>query len=161
MPNRRHFFEQTDRELARCRRHTRPLSLILFDLDDFKSVNDIHGHAAGDAAIRAVGDLCSRIQRRHDFVARIGGEEFTVVLPETELDGAVTVAERLRRELEGMPIPEGGDSVYVTASLGVTEACTETDNVETFLARADRGAYRAKRSGRNRVAMEKPVQETD
>jgi diguanylate cyclase (GGDEF)-like protein/PAS domain S-box-containing protein len=161
MPNRRHFFEQTDRELARCRRHTQPLSLILFDLDDFKSVNDVHGHAAGDAVIRAVGELFSRIQRRYDFVARIGGEEFTVVLPETDLDGAVTVAERLRRELERMPIPESGDSVSVTASLGVTEARPTTDNVETFLARADRALYSAKRSGRNCIAIENPGQETD
>ena len=158
MPNRRHFFEQVDRELARCRRHARPLSLILFDLDDFKSVNDTRGHAAGDAVIRAVGDLCGRIQRRHDFAARIGGEEFVVLLPETDLDGAAIVAERLRCELEHMPIPESGDSLYVTASFGVAEASAETDTVETFLARADRALYSAKHSGRNGVTIETPAQ---
>ena len=157
MPNRRHFFEQTDRELARCRRHARPLSLILFDLDDFKSLNDSRGHAAGDAVIRAVGELCGRSQRRHDLAARIGGEEFTVLLPETNLDGAAIVAERLRCELEHMPIAESGDSLDVTASFGVTEASAETDNVETFLARADRALYSAKRGGRNRVTIETPA----
>ena len=160
MPNRRHFFEQTGRELARCRRHARPLSLILFDLDHFKSVNDSRGHAAGDAVIRAVGDLCGRSQRGHDFAARIGGEEFTVLLPETDLDGAAIVAERLRRALEHMPLAESGDSFCVTASFGVTEASAETDSVETLLARADRALYSAKRAGRNRVTIEGPVQET-
>ena len=158
MANRRHFFEQADRELARCRRHVRPLSLILFDLDDFKSVNDTRGHSAGDAVIRAVGDLCGRIQRRHDFAARIGGEEFVVLLPETDLDSAAILAERLRCQLEQMPIPESRDSLYVTASLGVTETSAETDTVETFLARADRALYSAKRSGRNRVTIETPAQ---
>ena len=161
LPNRRHFFEQADRELARCRRLVRPLSLILFDLDDFKSVNDTHGHAAGDAVIRAAGDLCGRIQRRHDFAARLGGDEFVVLLPETDLNSAAGVAERLRYELEHMPILASGDSFYVTVSLGVTEVCPETDDVETFLARADRALYSAKRGGRNRVAIESPVEKTD
>ncbi len=154
MPNRRHFFEQADRELVRCRRHQRPMSLVLFDLDDFKSLNDTHGHAAGDAAIRAVADLCSGAQRGSDFAARIGGEEFAVLLPETELDGAAVVAERLRHALAGTAIPTSGDSVYVTASFGVSGARTETDRIETLLARADHALYSAKRSGRNQVARE-------
>ena len=104
------------------------------------------------------GDLCTQIQRRHDFAARIGGDEFAVLLPETNLNSAAGVAERLRYALEHMPILASGDSFYVTVSLGVTEVCPETDDVETFLARADRGLYSAKRGGRNRVAMEGPVQ---
>ena len=154
MPNRRYFFEQADSELGRCRRHARTLSLILLDLDDFKSINDTRGHAAGDAVIRAVGDFCARTLREYDFAARIGGEEFTVLLPETDLDGASIIAERLRCELETIAIVEGEDSIYVTASFGVTEVYPETDSVETFLARADRALYSAKRSGRNRVRTE-------
>ena len=98
--------------------------------------------------------MCARTLREHDFAARIGGEYFTFLLPETDLDGASTIAERLCRELETLPIPESDDSIYVTASFGDTEARPETDSVETFLARADRALYSAKRIGRNRVHTE-------
>lgn len=161
LSNRRHFIELTERELERCRRRSRPLSLIMLDLDDFKSVNDTRGHAAGDAVIRAVGMLCTRTLREYDVAARIGGEEFTILLPETDLDGAGIMAERLRHQLESMPITESGDSFYITASSGVSQARSETDNVDTFLARADRALYKAKRSGRNRVILDGLLEETD
>jgi diguanylate cyclase (GGDEF)-like protein/PAS domain S-box-containing protein len=151
LPNRRHFFDQAERELARCRRYERPLSLVLFDLDEFKAVNDDLGHAAGDAVIRAVGELCGRTLREQDFAARIGGEEFIILLPETGVEGAQTLAERLRGELSQTPIPVGTDSVYVTASFGVTQARPDRDTVERFLARADRALYEAKNRGRNRT----------
>lgn len=151
LPNRRHFFDQAERELARCRRYRRPLALVLFDLDEFKAINDDLGHAAGDAVIRAVGELCGRSLREQDFAARIGGEEFTILLPETGLKGAQILAERLRAELAATPIPLERESAYVTASFGVTEARPADDTAESFLARADRGLYAAKNAGRNRT----------
>lgn len=156
MPNRRHFFDQAARELSRCRRYGRALSLVLFDLDEFKALNDAHGHAAGDAVIRAVGQLCGEALREQDFAARIGGEEFTILLPETTLDGAATLAERLRQRLAAHAIAVDGGSLHVTASFGVTEARPVEDSVESFLARADRGLYEAKDGGRNRLCR-KPI----
>ncbi len=157
LANRRHFMDHAHRELERCRRHGRALSLVLFDMDDFKTLNDTRGHAAGDAVIRAVGELCAHTLRENDLAGRIGGEEFTLLLPETDRGGAARVAERLRRELAAMAIPDGGDGVcHVTASFGLAEARPEPDSVDSLLARADHALYSAKRSGRNRIASETP-----
>jgi len=151
MPNRRHFFEQAARELGRCQRYGRPLSLVLFDLDAFKGLNDSLGHAAGDTVIRSIGALCRQTLREQDFAARIGGEEFTILLPETGIDGAYALAERLRQRLAATPIAIDGSSVHVTASFGVSEARPEDDTVDSLLARVDRALYAAKEAGRDRV----------
>ncbi|MDX1588776.1 MAG: diguanylate cyclase [Oleiphilaceae bacterium] len=151
MPNRRYFMQRGDTELNRARRYHNPVSLVLVDLDHFKRINDQHGHKAGDEVIQAFAALCQKTLREQDMAARIGGEEFVLLLPETGLDGARTLAERLREELAGTAIRAAGADIPVTASMGVVEALPETEALGSLLARADRALYRAKGEGRNRV----------
>lgn len=150
--NRRQLLYRCKEELARARRYGQPLSLLMFDLDHFKQVNDTHGHGAGDAVLKAVAEACRSRLRECDLLARVGGEEFAVVLPETPGQGALVVAERLRRAIEGLAFDLGGSSVGVTASFGV--ACRQEEDVDplVILSRADSALYEAKRAGRNRVA---------
>jgi two-component system cell cycle response regulator len=133
-------------EVERARRYGHPLAAILFDLDHFKEVNDHFGHAAGDRLLRAMAQEVRRALRPTDLLGRWGGEEFVVLLPETALQSAVDVAERLRYLVAGLPWETGS----LTASFGVAE-CTATDNLGALLRRADRALYEAKRLGRNRV----------
>lgn len=148
--NRRTFIELAERELARCRRHGRSASLLMFDLDHFKKINDTRGHQAGDEVLCHVKDVVERCLRSADLFARYGGEEFVVLMPETTLAGAARLAERLRMAIASTPMQ--GD-IPVTASLGVAgtamvdEACT----LDNLLAEADRAMYAAKAAGRNRV----------
>jgi two-component system, cell cycle response regulator len=150
--NKRYFLEFLDRELARCARYRRPLSLVMFDLDHFKQINDDHGHLAGDFVLREMARrLRSRI-RKEELLARYGGEEFGVVLPEADHQGALDFAEQLRRLVAREPFIFEDDSIELTISVGA--ATTEGDaQVEAaqFIKMADENLYRAKRSGRNRV----------
>ena len=148
--NRRSFDESLVRETERARRYRRPLALVFADLDHFKRVNDTHGHAAGDEVIRAFARLLGVHARRSDLVARHGGEEFAVLMPETTSASALGYAERVRSELAGLGLaPVEGP---VTASFGVVELLPGESDAE-FMARADGALYDAKRGGRNRVAM--------
>jgi diguanylate cyclase (GGDEF)-like protein len=144
--NRRGLYRAFDVEVERARRYGHPLAAILFDLDHFKEVNDHFGHAAGDRLLRAMAQEVRRALRPTDLLGRWGGEEFVVLLPETALQSAVDVAERLRYLVAGLPWETGS----LTASFGVAE-CTATDNLGALLRRADRALYEAKRLGRNRV----------
>jgi diguanylate cyclase (GGDEF)-like protein len=147
--NRRSLFEHASREQARCERHGTPLSLVMLDIDRFKSVNDGHGHAAGDEVIcQAAGRIAGEL-RDTDSAFRLGGEEFLVLLPATGLDAAVAVAERLRGAISGTAMHSTG--ARVTASLGVTELVRGAEDWEAALRRADAALYRAKREGRDRV----------
>lgn len=149
--NKRHFVEFLEREIARATRHGRPLSLVLFDLDHFKNVNDRFGHLAGDRVLNGIAALVSAQVRRDELLARYGGEEFVVVLPETSLDAAALFCERIRAGIESATFDFDGEPLKATVSLGVTEL-VPADTLESLVARADALLYEAKQAGRNRVA---------
>jgi diguanylate cyclase (GGDEF)-like protein len=148
LANRRRFERQLDREVSRTLRYSRPFCLLLLDIDNFKEVNDTYGHDAGDEAIRRLSLTLQAGTRGIDLAARMGGEEFAVILPETEFEGGVDVAERLRVAIRETEIPLVG---HITASFGVGEfpLCAATGRELVTL--ADGALYEAKRQGRDRV----------
>jgi diguanylate cyclase (GGDEF)-like protein len=135
------------------RRHARPISVIMCDLDHFKQINDQHGHGAGDIVLAEFGERVRQNLRGTDLAGRIGGEEFLLVLPETEVEGALLLAERLRVSLSDTPhlLPEG--PIQVTCSLGVAQRISEDREAGALLGRADEALYAAKRQGRNQVVV--------
>jgi diguanylate cyclase (GGDEF)-like protein len=149
--NRRHFLALAEDERRRHAHARRPLAMLIFDIDLFKSVNDRFGHDAGDAVIRHVADICRSEMGELDILARIGGEEFVLLLPETTGEQAAARAEAVRRRLEAMPFDVGGADVRVTISIGVSEAAVETECIADMMKRADQALYQAKHDGRNRV----------
>ena len=149
--NRRQFLTMTDAEWSRFQRYYRSLSVLMVDIDHFKSVNDRFGHAVGDEAIRAVADVCVRGKRKSDIVGRVGGEEFAVLLPETTLSRDRTVAERIRKSVEGLTLTAEGRPVQLTVSVGVAEAITSMPGVDALMKAADAALYQAKEGGRNRT----------
>ncbi len=153
--NHRYFQELMDMELSRATRYGKPLSLILFDLDHFKGINDEHGHPAGDQVLHSVAGLAESSVRQCDSVTRYGGEEFAVILPETDIRGALQVGERIRRCVEKMRLSNGEAVLSVTVSLGVTAWEPEKDPISKsdMISAADRALYQAKRSGRNRIRV--------
>ncbi|MBZ5558512.1 MAG: sensor domain-containing diguanylate cyclase [Acidobacteriia bacterium] len=151
--NRTHALEVIDSELRRARRSQMPMSLIMFDLDHFKDVNDRYGHLCGDAVLAGVGVKMRDALRGSDLKCRYGGEEFLVLLPETPLEGAKRVADSLRRELADMRITWKDDSLTVTASFGVSVALPAEVDGQALIARADAALYRAKDQGRNCVRL--------
>lgn len=154
--NRRHFFEVAALECKRARRHRLPLSVLLLDADDFKRVNDVYGHATGDAALRAIGRACFASVRQGDVVARYGGEEFVVLLPHAPLEGARVVAERIRARVAAVPLEEAGQSIPLTVSIGMATAAEGQEEIEGLIKRADDAMYEAKRRGKNRVETAAP-----
>jgi diguanylate cyclase (GGDEF)-like protein len=151
--NRRYLDERLREEVLRSQRSGRPLSVILTDIDHFKRINDTRGHAAGDRVLLGLAEiLASEMRSQIDWVARFGGEEFVVLLPDTALDAAGRVAERLRLAVEATPFSHDGKEMSVTASFGVA-ARGENDNPESLLKRADENLYRAKAAGRNTVVV--------
>ena len=149
--NRRHFLELAESEWSRSDRYERPLSLMMIDIDRFKTINDRFGHDVGDRVIAHVADICRDGKRGSDIVARMGGEEFVMLLPETTLESAVLVAERLRRRIADTPLLEPAARVALTASIGVAEAGRRTENIAALMKDADEALYRAKNAGRDRV----------
>jgi diguanylate cyclase (GGDEF)-like protein len=151
-----HALDMVDAELRRARRSQTPVSMIMFDLDHFKDVNDRYGHLCGDAVLNAVGKRMKEVLRGSDLKCRYGGEEFLVLLPETPLHGARRVAETLRREIAERPVPWAGEALTVTASFGLAQTMPGEVNVQAVIARADQALYRAKDDGRNcvRIAAE-------
>ncbi|NTX12334.1 diguanylate cyclase [Myxococcus sp. CA056] len=151
--NHRHFQERLREEFRRAQRYDDPLALILLDLDHFKQVNDRHGHTAGDGVLREVAAALQRSVRETDLVARYGGEEFAVLLPRTHLTGALSVAERVRRDLATLRVGPVG-ALLVTASLGVSSFPHRTVlSPEQLLLTADEALYRAKDEGRDRICL--------
>jgi diguanylate cyclase (GGDEF)-like protein len=154
--NRRAFQERFDEEVDRAKRHGRPLSLLMMDIDRFKAVNDRHGHQGGDHAIKLVADSVQKAVRSIDIVARFGGDEFVVILPETGPARARLIGERIRREVEGRTVPwqnsTGRTTLGVTVSIGAATGPQDGETAAVLLERADRGLYQAKSLGRNRVA---------
>jgi hydrogenase maturation protease len=155
IPNRRYFDEMLDREWRRCRRNGLPLSVVLADVDFFKAYNDHYGHVAGDRCLQSVARaLQKHLNRAADFVARYGGEEFAFVLPETDLAGALAVAETVRAGVEALEIPHRGSRVgnVVSVSMGVGSVVPDGVSEPSFLIRvADLALYQAKAEGRNRI----------
>ncbi len=150
--NRRIFMQRLEEEVERVRRHGKALSVLIFDLDFFKLVNDTYGHDTGDVVLVAVARLANEAKRMSDVAARLGGEEFALLLPETDQQGAVQLAQRLRSAIEkNLYLSTSGTAVKVTASIGVATATAEADEIEKLLSIADRQLYRAKNNGRNRV----------
>jgi diguanylate cyclase (GGDEF)-like protein len=149
--NRRHFETLARVEWGRFQRYGRPLSLLCLDIDNFKSINDRLGHEAGDLLLKAIADDCSSMRRETDIVARIGGEEFAILLPETNEGAAEGVAERLRKQIEDHSHVFPGEETRISVSIGVAGATLDMPAFETMLKRADEALYQAKRGGRNLV----------
>ncbi|CCD96947.1 Diguanylate cyclase (modular protein) [Bradyrhizobium sp. ORS 375] len=156
--NRRHFLVLAQAEWSRFQRYHRPLSVLMIDIDHFKSVNDQYGHAVGDEAIAALAGVCRRDRRRADVVGRLGGEEFAVLLPETEQAQALLIAERIRNQVGACVLARPGGRFNMTISLGIAMAAPDMSDVGDLLKAADRALYEAKAAGRNcsRVAVELP-----
>jgi diguanylate cyclase (GGDEF)-like protein len=152
LPNKRAFDEALMRDIARAKRHSIKLALIMVDVDYFKRVNDTHGHPAGDEVLRALSSLLRKSLRTGDLAARYGGEEFILLLPGADRDGGVLVAERLRRSLEATTVDLPSAKLKVTASFGVAQL-EAPDAPADLIARADGALYAAKRGGRNRVVF--------
>jgi len=152
----RHFFHERLRgELAYAERHNAHLSVLLFDIDHFKNVNDTHGHPAGDAVLRAVTSTTLRLLRVEDVLARYGGEEFIVLLRGVPIEGARKAGERLRRAIEGATTDVAGTVIRITVSIGCASlACCERLGSDALISVADRRLYTAKHAGRNRVVAE-------
>ena len=152
--NKRYLFDFLEREMARCVRYKRPLSLVMYDLDHFKKVNDTHGHLAGDMVLRQITKRLSSRIRREELLARYGGEEFVVVLPETDHQGAMAFAEQLRHLVESEPVEFEGEIINITISVGVATLQGRKVEPETFIMMVDQNLYKAKGSGRNCVVGE-------
>lgn len=153
LANRCYLEEQLDIEFKRAARYKFPLTLAVLDLDHFKKVNDTYGHLAGDAVLREVGSRLRAELRETDFVGRFGGEEFVVILTNTELDGSLKLAEILRRLVEECPVHFEGQNLPVTASIGVAQMCASQESYKEIFADADRALYLAKEQGRNCVCF--------
>jgi diguanylate cyclase (GGDEF)-like protein len=149
LPNSRALRETLKRMLAHAGRTVSPLSVILLDLDHFKRINDTHGHDRGDDALAAVGEVLSSTVRASDFAGRYGGEEFLVILPDTDRDGAVLVAEKIRLAIARVTLPGLGRSL--SASFGVAGVPADSVDADALVRLADRALYAAKAAGRNRV----------
>jgi diguanylate cyclase (GGDEF)-like protein len=162
--NRRFFHEVLNRESKRANRHHHPLSLIIMDIDHFKVINDSFGHLSGDQVLKQIGGITRESIRDIDTVCRYGGEEFTIILPQTGLEAASQIAERLRTNIAKFPFPVGKENpLMVTASLGVAcwhgNGCLSGQGTELIQA-ADRALYAAKDAGRNRTCTAPDTRDT-
>lgn len=151
--NRLSLFSVMEVEIDRCVRTGAALSGIMIDIDHFKSINDNYGHPLGDAVIREIGKRLNNALRSYDYAGRYGGEEFFLVLPNTDLEQAENIADRFRIEMERTPVTYADQNIEVTASLGVAEFRPGEDK-ESWITRADRAMYRAKHRGRNQVCVD-------
>jgi diguanylate cyclase (GGDEF)-like protein len=155
LPNRRHLMETLEREIRRAKRNQHPFTLLMIDVDHFKQFNDAFGHLAGDEVLKRLAGVLTGAIRTADYAGRFGGEEFTVLLPETPLDGADEVAERIRGRMAEQTFGDGRPPV--TLSIGMGECPTDGDSVDTIIECADAALYRAKEAGRNRVVTTKQL----
>jgi diguanylate cyclase (GGDEF)-like protein len=149
--NRAAFDEALNREICSFKRHDTNFSLMMIDIDFFKNVNDTYGHIAGDKVIKSVSQVISKTLRRSDEVFRYGGEEFVVLLSNTNIDGAQFIAERVRREIKKMTI-HSHEKINITASIGIASSCGQNDVADTLYL-ADKALYQAKEAGRDRVVV--------
>lgn len=155
--NRRHFFDRFEEEWERARRHDRMLSVLMLDIDHFKRVNDLFGHAVGDEVLKAIVNECRTATRKGDVVGRLGGEEFAVLLAEVGGDEAAVAAENLRSHVADTPIETPDGTLILTVSIGSTECLLHEETPDDALKRADDALYEAKRRGRNQVCSADPA----
>lgn len=154
--NRRALIDLLQHEIDRAGRYDKDLSLILCDVDKFKSINDSYGHTAGDLALRAVAEALRTSLRKADIVGRYGGDEFMIIMPETSLEGARILAEKILASVRDMDIElPGGVHVHMTMSLGIADCCSVEENIDTLVALADSALYASKEKGRNRISVKK------
>jgi diguanylate cyclase (GGDEF)-like protein len=146
-----YFMEQSQRAFADAERYNRPVSIIYFDVDNFKAINDTYGHATGDHVLKTLAMLCRQHSRETDIFGRIGGEEFALTLPNMKIDGAVRFAERLRETIAAHPVKTGNTVLTITVSMGVAEHVPHELDLDRVMSLADAALYRAKSSGRNCV----------
>jgi len=151
--NRRSFFVSGNQELARSKRYQRPLCILMMDIDHFKTVNDDHGHAAGNAVLKNMVSVCHKTLREQDILGRLGGEEFGIILPEIKISAAYTIAERLRKQLMKLQTRTKDKKIHFTVSIGVTQCKNDVLSLEDALSQADQALYKAKEEGRNRVCI--------
>ncbi len=149
--NKRYFLEYLEREMGRCHRYGRPLTLMMFDIDFFKKINDVHGHLAGDYVLRELAQTIKRMVRKEQCFARYGGEEFAVVIPEDGGDKARVFGEKIRRTIEGKQFVFENQEIPVTVSIGVADMMPDMVDPLQFIKIADANLYKAKKAGRNRV----------
>jgi diguanylate cyclase (GGDEF)-like protein len=149
--NRRAFFNDGEQVLCQAKRYAHPFSLIMMDVDNFKHVNDTHGHAAGDDVLVTIANILRNQAREADVLGRLGGEEFALILPETTLPDAVAMAERLRIEIENTTVNNAKSDIRITASFGLATLTSQQASLENLVNAADDTLYQAKRKGRNRV----------
>lgn len=152
--SRRYLLDCLEVEPARTLRSNEPMSLLMLDVDDFKSINDCYGHGNGDIVLKQIAQICESTLRPYDVIARFGGEEFVVVLPNTPLPEACTVAERIRQNVAITTIElTSGESIRSTVSIGISPFIPPDPNCVNLLSRADKGLYKAKDNGRNQWAI--------
>jgi diguanylate cyclase (GGDEF)-like protein len=152
--NRRQFMDLLTTEFGQSQRHGRPLSVLMIDADDFKQINDRHGHSAGDDVLRAMAGRCLGFVRKRDLVGRLGGEEFAIALADTDMQEAHRTAERLCRGVAGESFAVDGDRLQVTVSIGVAARRVQHTDPSDLLRFADRALYAAKANGRNCVVAD-------
>ena len=151
---RRHFFSFAESEFMRFKRYQRAMSVMVIDADHFKNINDTYGHHAGDLALRSFSLVAMDHKRSQDTFGRLGGEEFGLLLPETNLEQALVVAHRIQQMWEQSPVNLDGELIYSTVSIGLAQASPEDKSLDDLLRRADKMLYKAKENGRNRVMAE-------
>jgi diguanylate cyclase (GGDEF)-like protein/PAS domain S-box-containing protein len=151
--NRRYFYEEAGKHLMLAHRYQRPMALLMLDLDRFKQVNDTHGHRAGDDLLQHFTQICRGTTRETDIIGRTGGEEFAIALPETDLDSALLLAERIRSTVESNPLTLNEATLSYTVSIGIAVRDSEDMHIEKMLFQADRALYAAKKDGRNRIRI--------
>jgi len=159
--NRGHLVETLGREFQRAQRYGNKLSLILFDLDHFKAVNDNYGHIMGDEVLKSVASLILESLRTSDTMGRYGGEEFGIILPETDLAGAVVLAERLRVKIASTPVYKNNEKISVTTSIGVVEYSPDFNSIEELIHASDLALYHSKENRRNKVTAYDPNKHTE
>jgi diguanylate cyclase (GGDEF)-like protein len=149
--NRRHAMARLAQEWAEAERGHRPLCVLALDIDHFKAVNDNHGHDTGDAALRQFAEILRVYSRTPDVPCRFGGEEFLLIAPDTPLEGALNLAERIRLAVQDKPLVAAGISLRLTVSIGIAEKSPKHGNIDQLIKAADEALYRAKQNGRNRT----------
>jgi len=152
--NRRKLFDIAESELDRARRYQYPMSVLMCDLDHFKNINDTYGHAVGDMVIKRFAAICQKVLRKQDALGRVGGEEFSIILPHTDADEAIQLAARIQQELassQGVKADE--QDIAVTVSIGITQLSADTSNFDELLHESDKAMYEAKHAGRNCIKV--------
>lgn len=151
--NRRRLFQLAEQELLRTQRYDSPLSVMMLDVDYFKAVNDTYGHLVGDSVLKEVAGITQKQLRNTDFLGRYGGEEFAVILTETDGFKAAEVGERIRSELEALTVIAEGHTIKITVSIGIGSYTTSSDDIDQIIKRADLALYHSKNSGRNACSL--------